>query len=324
MAHFFMVATNENGIISDQFITEDLRVALSEPLGFSDAFIYSHGWWTGPAKAMEGYNHFTIEFARTMMSIAKKVPAGELGELPSGSLGIGIHWPSMLSEDAGSVANLFQAASFYTMEKRADNIGQNAGYLLLRSLFQTDLKPERINLVGHSFGCKVVLSLLEEVIQDKSEVKIPKDIAINVVLLQAACDNNQLEKGDVYGDVASLTKLRMLITTSQEDKALHIAYPMAGKINFFRGTGGRAALGAAGPTDAVVQLFGGKEDLNVGPGFDRAEVVKAAANRLVVADLTALHRAPDNSYKPDVFSGHHSDIFIPEIYELIVGFIFGV
>lgn len=321
MAHFFMVATNENGIISDQYITDDLRTALSAPLGFSDAFIYSHGWWTGPAKAMEGYNHFTIEFARTMMSIAKKQPGGEL---PSGSLGIGIHWPSMLSEDAGSVANWFQAASFYTMEKRADNIGENAGYLLLRSLFQTDLKPERINLVGHSFGCKVVLSLLQEVFKDKSEVKIPKDVAINVVLLQAACDNNQLEKGDAYGDVASFPKLRMLITTSQEDKALHVAYPMAGKLNFFRGLGRRAALGAAGPTDAVVQLFGSKEDLTIESGFDRAEVVKASANRLIVADLTALHRSPDNSYKPDAFSGHHSDIFIPEMYELIVGFIFGV
>ena len=188
------------------------------------------------------------------MSVAKIPPANEL---PSGSLGVGIHWPSMLSEATNSVANWFEAASFYTMEKRADNIGQNAGYLLLRSLFQTESKPQRINLVGHSFGCKVVLSLLQEVFEDKSEVKIPRDIAINVVLLQAACDNNQLEKGDVYGDVAGgISKLRMLVTTSQEDRALQIAYPLAGKLNFFRGNNARAALGAAGPTDEAAQLFG--------------------------------------------------------------------
>ena len=110
---------------------------------------------------MQDYNRFTIGFAELAQNIAIATPKPSL----KAGLGIGIHWPSMLSDDSGSIANSLEAATFYTMEKRADNIGENAGYMILRSLFEGSPNPRRINLVGHSFGCKVILSLLQEVAQ---------------------------------------------------------------------------------------------------------------------------------------------------------------
>jgi hypothetical protein len=118
--------------------------------------------------------------------------------------------------------------------------------------------------------------------------------------------------------------LRLLVTTSQEDLALKVAYPAAHIINPFRGMQYRQALGCIGPTQTVVGQFGGMTPIAVNSGFTRQTVTACAGSRLVKADVTGIHRAPNNPYKPDAFSGHHSDIFRSEVYDLIAGFVFGV
>jgi hypothetical protein len=319
MSHFFMIPANENGIVLDNYLIDDIRTALAAPFDFSDVFLYSHGWWTDASRAMQDYNRFTIGFAQLVRMIANANPNAPL---KADALGIGIHWPSMLSDNSGSIVNRLEAATFYTMEKRADNIGENAGYMILRSLFEGSSSPRRINLVGHSFGCKVILSLLQEVAQDG--IQCPQNVALNVVLLQAATDDNNLEMGDAYGAVSgAFPNLRLLITVSQEDLALKVAYPAAHIINVFRGRQDRQALGFVGPTDTVVNQFGGMARIDVNPGFARQTIV-GSAGRLVLADLTGIHRDPNNPYKADAFSGHHSDIFRSEIYDLIAGFVFGI
>jgi hypothetical protein len=231
MSHFFTIPANENGIVLDNYLVDDLKMALAAPFAFSDLFVYSHGWWTDASRAMQDYNRFTIGFAQLARAIAIANPRPQL---TADALGIGIHWPSMLSENSNSLLNRLEAASFYTMEKRADNIGENAGYMILRTLFENVRVPIRINLVGHSFGCKVVLSLLQEVAQDA--ISCPAGVSLNVVLLQAAADDNQLETGDAYGLVAgAFPGLRLLITVSQADLALKVAYPRAHIVNYFSG-----------------------------------------------------------------------------------------
>lgn len=318
MSHLFMIPANENGIVLDAYLVDDLRIALAAPFDFSDVFLYSHGWWTDATKAMQDYNRFTVGFAQ----LAGNIALANANPSLRAALGIGIHWPSMLTEDSGSVLNRLEAATFYTMEKRADNIGENAGYMILRSLFACAVPPMRINLVGHSFGCKVILSLLQEVAQDG--IQCPQNVALNVVLLQAATDDNHLEVGDAYGMVSgAFPNIRLLVTVSQEDLALKVAYPAAHVVNLFRGRQDRQALGCAGPTDKVVAQFGGVARIDVNPGFARQAIV-GCAGRLVVADLTGIHRDPNNPYRADAFSGHHSDIFRSEVYDLIAGFVFGV
>src|SRR5258708_968267 len=129
MSHHFIVPTNENGLILDQTITSDIQAALEPLFQFEDIFLFSHGWWTNASHAMEGYNRFTIEFSRSFRS----QPA--LHALPV--LSIGLHWPSMLNENQLDLRNYFQALSFYSMEKRADAVGENAAYALLQFILGT-------------------------------------------------------------------------------------------------------------------------------------------------------------------------------------------
>src|SRR5207244_13109764 len=142
--------TNENGLSLDSDIGRDVGTAM-ERLGFTNIFLYSHGWWTDAIRAMQGYNRFTIEFSAQFRS------RSVLANLQT--LNIGIHWPSTLTEDQFSLLNYAEALSFFTMEKRADTVGENCGYALMRLVLDAvpaGAGPLRIRLVGHSFGCKVV------------------------------------------------------------------------------------------------------------------------------------------------------------------------
>src|SRR5436305_15018960 len=98
---------------------------------------------------MQDYNRFTIEFSRFFRA------QQALRALPV--LSIGLHWPSMLSENQLDLRNYLQALSFYSMEKRADAVGENAGYALLQFVLaaRAAAAPLRLHLLGHSFGCKV-------------------------------------------------------------------------------------------------------------------------------------------------------------------------
>ncbi len=138
------------------------------------------------------------------------------------------------------------------------------------------------------------------------------------MLLEPAFDQNDLEQGEIYGGLCGMPNLRLLATHSDLDKALMIDYPLSQDINIFKSPGAsNDALGGKGPTQKTVTDFGGVSTLNVGPGFNYTESAEAET-RLVTADLTALHKA--NSTYPD--TDHHSDIFLPEIYQLICGFLF--
>jgi hypothetical protein len=310
MSHHFIVPANENGVLLDQTIGTDVETALDPVLGFNDVFLFSHGWWTDAIRAMEGYNRFTIEFSQFFRS------RQELRALQV--LSIGLHWPSMLSENQLDLLNYFQALSFYTMEKRADSIGENAAYALLRTLLQARSAnaPLRLHLLGHSFGCKVVCRALQRLADAGA---LPANTTCDMVLLQAAFDNNKLEPDQDYGKVLTgYPGLRLLITTSAEDSALGNLYPTAHRLVHLFGTV-QPALGHDGPTEAVVAEADGATRIVVGPNFDPS-AAGDLSGRLVVADLTPLHQA--NTDWAGGRSGHHSDIFHKEIYALLVAFYF--
>jgi hypothetical protein len=311
MSHHFIVPTNENGMVLDSDINRDMTLARSQVFQFADVFLYSHGWWTNAVRAMEGYNRFTIEFSHFFRSI----PA--LTAIPT--LSVGLHWPSTLTEDRVSVANYFQALSFYTMEKRADTVGENSAYILLQLILQAGPPaPLRFHLLGHNFGCKVVCRALQRLVDERGTNPFPQGVTYDIVLLQGAFDNEELETQNDYGGVAAIPGLRMVITRSDEDTALGGLYPTAHRLARLFGTI-KPALGKAGPTQAIIDRFGGVRTLEVGPGSN-AEMGKRP-ERLTVANLTSLHQAHPESADPT--SGHHSDIFHAEIYSLLSNFYFG-
>lgn len=317
MSQLFIVPTNENGLILDTQIAADIDTALSPPFDFKDVYVYSHGWWTSPQRAMQDYNQFTIGYARSVL--AALAAAAAPGPPPSDALGIGVQWPSMLFNSDSLIAEAVEAATFYEMETRADSIGANAGYALLRCVLQKAPPRQKINLIGHSFGCKVICKLLEELYHDRATVSVPPTTRINIVLLQAAFDDNDLESNNIYGDLAAgFPDLRMLITTSRRDDALGNLYPKAERLNLFKLGARRVALGYGGPTAAVEALFAPVARVSVGPGFTGGALPPA---RMLVADLTPLHADPSSAPFNAPLVGHHSDIYRDEIYSLIAGFV---
>jgi hypothetical protein len=100
-----------------------------------------------------------------------------------------------------------------------------------------------------------------------------------------------------------------------------------------------SALGGAGPTDATWKAFNGnlpRSEIQIGPGFQAADVITRPGQRLAVADLTPLHPAHHREDmdrpagqlppfgRPDTrsmgYSGYHIDIYCKEIYHLDIGF----
>jgi hypothetical protein len=327
VSHFITVPINENGIIFDTDMDAVVAEAIADqPFAFEDVYLYSHGWSTDAYVALDEYNRFSVELAKSILLASAQSPS-PLRDPPRNSFGVGIHWPSEITEDPGSPLNAAQLFTFYSMEHRADAVGKNAVYAMLRLMLSNragSSLPMRVFLLGHSFGSKVVCAALNDLQVDiaNGTIPTPANLSFRAILMEAATDNDNLEPGDIYGAIAAIKNLRLIVTTSQLDKALHTWYPAAGALaNVFHGGTGKPALGAAGPTTTTQAAFGGATAVSVTPGFTASAVPPGAA--LIVADLTPVHQARVNAgiYNGG-FSGSHSDISFAEIYQLVMGFLF--
>jgi hypothetical protein len=320
MSHFFTFATNANGIVSDGYLNDEIGKAISSPFGLSTVYIYSHGWWNNSTAAANCYNRFSIGLANTILASWRALGAGAA---PAGSLNAGIHWPSTVSEDSGPVEQLLQPASFFTMETRADDVGETGVNGLLISVLQQWQSQQRegaltLNLIGHSFGCKVVCAALQKLVAVRAATPAMfTNARFNVVLLEAAFDDDDFESNQLYADVVTLPNLRVLVSKSALDSALGKFYPLAHLLEFFKKTD-RTAMGFAGPTQSTIDRFGGADSVSVTPGAN-FPVQAAFTKKLVVADLTPLHAA--NPGGAELGGGHHSDIYYDEIYGLIARFL---
>jgi pimeloyl-ACP methyl ester carboxylesterase len=329
MSHFLNLAINENGIITDLDLDQEIQALATSPFAFTDVFIYSHGWWTSFTSASAVYNQFAVGVARTLQVLAGQNPSvlPGLGQGFSG-LASAMFWPSVLSEDNVSLLNLFDAASFFTMEHRADAVGANAGYAFLRLVIEArqGLPPLRFHLIGHSFGCRVVLSALQALAKDEATMKLvaAEKASFRVALVQAAADTGSLAADGAYPNVLTdFADLRMLITTSTEDKALGTFYPMAQNLAHFF-TDAVPALGHAGPTGKLPKPIG--QTLVIAPFGPAIPPLPPLVDPLIVADLSPLHKAHAAQFVQDQggkmpIAGQHSDFFLPEIYDLLARFI---
>ena len=321
MSHYITIPIGANGVIDpDEKIQDIISQAMSPGFKTTDVFIYSHGWWTTADAALKSYNVATTGFIYFTRN--KGHPKTEAPMFP---FLIGIHWPSMANDDPTGVSNLAQPLTYYKMEKRADDIGQEGLYAILRLIFAA-VKPDsnlRISLLGHSFGCKVVCAALEQLAVNR--IDVPPNIRFNVVLLQAAFATDCLDAGGSYERVVPTfgPRLRMLVSRSDADNALGTAFPKACEINWFH-KGAKTALGATGPSEALKAAFPNNQEARVtwDSTFLGSVAAPPAGPALVCADLTAFHTSPDNPYKADSWGGHHSDIYEPQVYDLMGWFLF--
>ncbi|MGA3170314.1 MAG: hypothetical protein ABSE62_04810 [Chthoniobacteraceae bacterium] len=117
--------------------------------------------------------------------------------------------------------------------------------------------------------------------------------------------------------------MRMLISHSQLDTALGVAFPAAHDINLFAVASSKTALGFTGPTSATTAAFPSSSTVSVAwaSKFLGTAPPPSAPSTLISADLTPIHSDPNNTFNGGV-SGHHSDIFLPQIYDLMSWFLF--
>lgn len=329
MDHFVNIPVDHTGLIPDPRMAQIVGEAMTAPFAFTDVFLYSHGWWTSPTDAMTDYSRFSVEFMRTISIIEPQV----IPLAPKSSFAIGVYWPSTLSADPHEFINLFEPLTFYQMEKRSDDVGQNAVFALLQLMYQTREQSGlgsnfRLTLIGHSFGCRVLCRALQRLVHEickpttrGSYREFIAKMPINLVLIQPAFESTDLQKGDDYGDVRALPNLRILSTRSDLDLALKNLYPLAEHINILSlRPGTRQALGYAGPTAISIKDWNAKF-MTLMPGFvPSIDQLMSPPTRMLVADLTAIHR--ESSFPASALKGHHSDIFLPELYRLIAKFAF--
>ncbi len=324
-----IVPSDENGLILDPAVNNIISQAVNvQPFGFEDVIVFSHGWSTNADSAMDDYAIFSIGLARTMLLAGTATP-GILPSPPRSSLDIGIHWPSEITEDSSSPLTALQLFTFYKMEHRADAVGKNLVYSVLRIALQARQTsgPVRFLLLGHSFGCKVICSALQDLAIDilDNSLTVPDGSTWRVVLLEPATDYDNLEPNDIYGSLREIASLRLLITTSQEDRALSQWYLDAARIaNLFHAQDPTPALGAVGPSKDTVAAFGGVDAIAVNTDFT-IPMITATTHQLVIADLTPVHQARLACVPPSYaggLSGSHSDIYFEQIYNLVGGFLF--
>src|ERR1700681_2666854 len=108
MPHVITIPINENGIIFDTDMDSVVQEAIAvDPFGFEDVYVYSHGWSTDANRALDEYNKFSVELAKQLLLIGSVKPP-IFAQPPRDSLGVGIHWPSEITEDANSPLNVLQ------------------------------------------------------------------------------------------------------------------------------------------------------------------------------------------------------------------------
>jgi len=302
MSHFLTIPINEHGIILDQRFAEQLQSAGTDLFGLTDVFLYSQGGGNGGTRTTQAeQNALSLGFAKSLQGLVCASPSQwpRIGAAFA-PLALPIHWPAPQPEAQDSIAGR-EDTSFTTLQQRADSIGRQAGYSLLRLMIerQKDGQPYRFNLIGHSFGCRVLCSALQALAEDDGLLARLAGNEFNVALLQPVIDSNALVPGQVYGKVQqSIPKLRMLITTSARDMALSKW----------------EAMGAKGPSGNLVVPVDQRFDVT-------SAVVPTFTERLGVANLTPLHLSTSNDRDAtDSRSGQHSDINRPQIYDLLARF----
>jgi hypothetical protein len=202
MSIFITIPISGQGTITDVRAARLLPSVMGEPFGFTDVFLYSHGWWTTAEAAMIDYNSFSIGVSRIVLGLG-----GGPDRPKATSLGIGLHWPSIVSEDARSILNVLQPLSFFNRARMADIVGSSGAAALLRLILTAPrplgTPPSRLHLIGHSFGCKVVCAALPAL----APTGLLDGVTVNALLLQAAFDPDSLEPGRDYGDVLTRIKI---------------------------------------------------------------------------------------------------------------------
>jgi hypothetical protein len=129
----------------------------------------------------------------------------------------------VLSGFKAAAMNVLNYTTYYEMKARAGRVGQKGVAKLIDTLAS---KVQRIHLVGHSFGGRVVTATAASSTTDKIK---------SMSLLQTAFSHNGFSSSmkGFFRPVVDQGRVKgpILVTYTKNDKAVGIAYPLASRIN---------------------------------------------------------------------------------------------
>jgi hypothetical protein len=204
--------------------------------------------------------------------------------------------------------HLLNYTTYYLMKARAGTVGEKGVEPLMEKM--RNARPDlRIHMIGHSFGCRVVVTAVNVLPNDD------KFFPDTMLLLQGAFSHNgfALEDKDndvdrgAFRDVIEKQKVRgpIVVTHTRNDKAVGIAYPVASRIN---------GVTAAGLGDAE-DIFGGLGSNGTQTKTSTPEGVPGTLLAVGSAYPFAVAGKPSTPYnlRSDQFIKGHSDIQHPEV-----------
>jgi hypothetical protein len=147
----------------------------------------------------------------------------EVGSGPPLDEGGGAGIGSFLDSFKTAAMNILNYTTYYEMKTRAGMVGNNGTAPLIDKLAA---KVDRIHLIGHSFGGRLVAAAAKGSTTNK---------LASLTLLQAAFSHNGFSKimKGFFRDVVEAKRVAgpILITNTKNDKAVGLAYPIASRIN---------------------------------------------------------------------------------------------
>jgi hypothetical protein len=211
----------------------------------------------------------------------------------------------------GGLLALPRTLSFWAMKARARHFGETGGHKLLTSLMKTAAKHVRFHLMGHSFGCVVVSSMLGGQ-GGSGELVRPVD---TLILVQGAISHwsycaeipfLQGVPGYFHSIVRDERVVGPIITTqSEHDLAVGMWYPLAAGINQelyfgfklprYGAVGGFGLCGLDERTHFAKILVDGSDY-----DFQPRQIYNLESSDVI-------------SHKLGIFVGAHSDFHHPEI-----------
>jgi hypothetical protein len=151
-----------------------------------------------------------------------------------GAASLGAHPKTKLEGGAAGLGDIFSGIksgairflnylAYYEMKKRAGTVGQKGVGPLLDRLASN---VQRIHLVGHSFGCRVVTAAAATSTTDKLR---------SMSLLQAAFSHNGFSRSmnGFFRSVVDNHRIKgpIIVTYTPNDRAVGIAYPVASRLS---------------------------------------------------------------------------------------------
>lgn len=204
------------------------------------------------------------------------------------------------SKAANAVTNLLNVTTYFEMKQRAGTVGKNGVAPLIDELSG---QVERIHLVGHSFGGRVVTAAAASSTTKKLH---------SMSLLQAAFSHNGFSRsqGGFFRSVIDDKRVAgpILVTHTKNDRAVGLAYPAASRI------GRDTASSFGGPDDK----FGGIGS-NGAQKMENGEVSTSAAELFPKARAYTFERGRIHNLKSDAFivdpkgGDAHGFVWVPEV-----------